>query len=67
MKEIDEHGREFTRKADGTQFRGIDLQLKLGLITPEKHAFHLARGTYGFVYPAQDPFYETVFPHKWYE
>lgn len=67
MKEIDEQGKEFIRKADGKPFRGIDIQLELGLITPEKHAFHLARNTYGFVTPAPPKWKEVFFPHRWFE
>jgi hypothetical protein len=67
MKEIDENGKEFTRLANGKPFRGIDLQLQLGLINKEKHAYHLARGTYGCVTPAPHPIIEAWFPHRWWE
>lgn len=67
MKEVDENGKTFKRKANGEIFRGIDIQLELGLITKEKHEQCLARGIYGCVYEVPHPFYEIVFPHRWFE
>ena len=67
MKEFDEKGNKITRKANGEIFRGIDFQLKLGLITPEKYAKHLKRGTNGFVTPAPHPIIEIYRPHNWFD
>lgn len=66
-KEEYESRRTLKLKPDGEIFYLIDLQLELGLITPEKHKRYKERGIYGWITPVPDPFYEVVFPHRWWE
>lgn len=67
MNQNNKNSRIIKLKANGEPFYAIDLQLKFGLITPEKHKLYKEKGIYGWVCPKPDPFCEVVFPHRWWE